>query len=120
MYKLTYLNFRYNEFTEIPNVIYKILSLIGLNLSGNRKVESVSETIAQLKNLRELDISNCAIKKLPDSFWEIKSLMYLNFANSSIEEIPDAIFYLPKLKSLDLTGTTLSDERKYDLAVKNY
>lgn len=116
--KLEYLNLRYNEFTEIPNVVYKIPSLTGLNLSGNRKVEYASEIIAQLKNLRELDISNCAIKKLPDSFWEKQSLMYLNFANSSIEEIPDAIFNLPQLKSLDLTGAVLSDERKYDLAVK--
>lgn len=116
--KLEYLNISYNDFSQLPLVVYEMKSLTGISLGGNKKIREISEGISKLINLRELSMQGCAIKKLPDAFWTLESLMYLNFSDSGIEEISDQVFELPKLKSLDLTGCTLSDERKYELAVK--
>nr|XP_051184725.1 disease resistance protein RGA2-like [Lolium perenne]XP_051184726.1 disease resistance protein RGA2-like [Lolium perenne]XP_051184727.1 disease resistance protein RGA2-like [Lolium perenne] len=56
-------------FNQLPNILF--LSLKGC------KLEMLPESICELNSLRYLDISNTAIKELPDKLWSLYTLQFL-------------------------------------------
>ena len=46
-------------------------------------LNTLPDEIGNFVNLKEIDISSCGIKKLPDSFYKLKKLEYINLQNNS-------------------------------------
>ncbi|PON69175.1 NB-ARC domain containing protein [Trema orientale] len=60
----------------------------------------------RLTFLRTLTLSNCGIRKLPESIGRLMHLRYLNLKDDKMEELPDALCDLWNLQTLDLSTCT--------------
>jgi Leucine-rich repeat (LRR) protein len=80
---------------------FKFLRMLDLS---RRNLDSVSSSIGELKHLRYLDLSaNREMKKLPDSITSLHNLQTLRlFSCDSLEELPRDIKKLVNLRHLDL------------------
>ncbi|XP_021894961.1 putative disease resistance protein At3g14460 [Carica papaya] len=108
---------------ELPNdlensqLTSKVLRGLLLTLQSLRvlclshyNLNKLSESIGILKHLRYLDVSNTAIKKLPDSFCSLHNLQTLLLSNcGSLTELPTNMGKLINLHYLDLVGTSLKE-----------
>ncbi|XP_020094060.1 putative disease resistance protein RGA3 [Ananas comosus] len=122
------------EIMGIPNEVKKQESLRTLLLSMNPlKGGGLDDVFVKLRCLRVLDLSETAIKQIPDTLRNLVHLRYLNLSSTRLREIPESIRHLwnlqflglkeckrlralPKgleqlrrLRSLDLAGTEISD-----------
>ncbi|XP_020084754.1 disease resistance protein RGA2-like [Ananas comosus] len=61
----------------------------------------------QLRYIRLLDISRCAIKELPESIDNLKLLQYLNISDTAIGRLPNSLCCLYNLRVLNLDGCPL-------------
>ena len=152
--KLKYL--KCNGFKEIPPEIGKIISLIEIDLSYNDinilpkefsnltsleilnlwyndlDIKQVLSVLKLCPNLKELDLANCNISKLPNEIGELKNLIILQLGNGIIERtwrnidttikdidpdpqnniftsIPKSISLLTKLRILYLWGSKINE-----------
>jgi Leucine-rich repeat (LRR) protein len=92
-----------------------------LDLSGNRicslpeqiglywidSLESLPESIGQLKNLKKLNLRNNKLKKLPESIGQLTKLEKLSLADNNLESLPESIGQMRITVSLDLSGNNL-------------
>ncbi|XP_047149437.1 putative disease resistance RPP13-like protein 1 [Vigna umbellata] len=84
---------------------FKFLRVLSLHCF---KVKEVSDTIADLKHLRSLDLSNTGITKLPDSTCSLCNLQVLKLNKCfNLQELPSNLHQLTSLRCLELVGTTL-------------
>lgn len=125
-----------NLITEIPSDTFKEFNrnkcnLEDLSLNWNNINQIPEELFINVNKLKNFWISSKEITKIPDSIWDLTDLQNLNISNTWIETIPDSIvncknletFYadycklnrlpnwfgeLTKLKSLDLSSNNLS------------
>lgn len=91
---------------KVPSSIKKLSKLRSINLSGN-KIEKLPEAIGQLSKLRHLFINNCPnLESLPQSIKNLKNLQTLKWSNVvqsfKVKEFPLQILSLPFLERLDL------------------
>ncbi|XP_067932961.1 uncharacterized protein [Watersipora subatra] len=77
-------------------------SLRILKLGGNN-FQVVPEAVTQLSSLKELDLSSCKVRQLPESFSNMESLRKLNLSSSNIEDVPEAAMKLSSLEELDMS-----------------
>eukprot|EP00268_Persea_americana_P060999 TRINITY_DN7655_c0_g1_i5.p1 TRINITY_DN7655_c0_g1~~TRINITY_DN7655_c0_g1_i5.p1 ORF type:complete len:1057 (-),score=191.91 TRINITY_DN7655_c0_g1_i5:214-3384(-) len=69
----------------------------------NRGINSIPpDLFLHLRCLRVLDLSNTAIKKLPDSVGNLKHLRYLNLSSTDIKRLPNSVSTLYSLQTLKL------------------
>jgi Leucine-rich repeat (LRR) protein len=86
--------------------LYKFVSVDSLNLSGNRQIRELTP-LAELRDLKFLDISNTAITNLAP-IANITFLESLNLANTPTADIK-FIKYADRLKFLDISSTQIED-----------
>lgn len=105
-----------NNIRDIPSELFFLKNLEILNLSQNR-IETIPEEIKNLASRKEdkekgeratrglswLDLSQNAIKELPDGLFAISSLVTLDLHDNRIQLIPDEIGFLNNLSYLDLS-----------------
>ncbi len=65
-------------------------------------LDSLPESIGEMQNLEELDLSLLDLKKLPDSFKYLTKLKKLNLGYNDFEAFPSQIFALENLEELNL------------------
>ena len=68
------------------------------------------QSLAGLKNLSHLDLSNNGLTELMrNTFINMTHLQFLNLSNNRLDELPTGLFdRLTQLKSLDLSGNTIT------------
>ncbi|KAG6679186.1 hypothetical protein I3842_14G117900 [Carya illinoinensis] len=77
-----------------------------LSISNYRRMYELPESIGKITQLRYLDISSTAIRRLPDSLCKLYNLQTLKLSNChDLETLPRDMHKLVNLRHLDLTGT---------------
>ncbi|XP_010500295.1 PREDICTED: receptor-like protein 12 isoform X2 [Camelina sativa] len=111
---LRHLNLAGNNFnnSQIPIKLLQLTKLVSLDLSSSRDFSSLSidgsflHLLAQnLRNLRELDMSNVNISsEVPQQFSNMRFLRSLHFTNCSLfGEFPSSVLLIPSLQSIRLS-----------------
>jgi Leucine-rich repeat (LRR) protein len=75
-----------------------------LSIKNNPGIEEIPETIGKLKELRSLDVQNCALVTIPFSIGDLCELKKLDLKKNQISssEIPESIGFLENLVFLSL------------------
>ena len=89
----------------IPDLLANLKNLKILDLALN-SLSEIPYSIFKLKNLEYLDLSNNNIKEIPEDLIKLESLKFLNLGWNQIIKVPDAI-----LKMKSLVGLELFDQR---------
>lgn len=93
---------------ELPEEIFQLINLEALYINGashgvtKSKVSKLPSDIANLKNLKELDILYCSLEYLPNEIGDLSNLERLNLNYNKLQELPEKIIQLKKLKELKL------------------
>ncbi|XP_044469704.1 disease resistance-like protein DSC1 [Mangifera indica] len=94
------------SFAEIPAFMTSLINLETLSLT-RCKMQKRSDIplfdLSVFQRMKELDLSDCCIKVLPDSIGELLSLQWLFLSGNNLETIPESIKNLSGLKTLLLT-----------------
>jgi len=98
------LSIDFSQITSLPDWIGDLQSLTSLQLSFNERLETLPDSIGNLKNLDELYIYSSPIKCLPDSMGNLKNLRKLFLKYSLIEKMPEWLGDLQSLAALSLDG----------------
>ena len=76
---------RNNRFAQIPEVVKNWTALTDLSMSGN-PVKEFPAWLAQLSSLRNIDLDDAQIAKLPDDLSALKNLQYLSLRRCPIAD----------------------------------
>jgi len=103
----------YMGLRSIPEVwfqkISSLTSLTSLSLSNNYSltVLSLPESIGNLKNLKNLKMTNNQLGEIPEKFGDLENLEELDLTGNSLKTLPESFGNLKNLMSLSLTGNRL-------------
>jgi hypothetical protein len=95
---------------ELPEDFGKIDGIIYLTIELNNLLASLPESFGELKELKELDLSNNELTSLPESFVNLTSITKLNLSNNKFSTIPTQLWALEELSDLNLSDNPLSSE----------
>ncbi|KAF8305479.1 PP2C-domain-containing protein [Clavulina sp. PMI_390] len=95
----------------VPIVLHRNASqIITLNLSKNPLVDIPHDFVADADSLRELRLTNCALKKIPRSVRQIKSLQWLDISCNRIAELDHAgLDQIPGLRQIFVQNNQLTN-----------
>lgn len=95
--------------TTLPDEIgYKLRSLSVLNLSNNH-LSTLSDSVVQLTNLKELHLTNNKLLKLPERIGQMgNSLTRLEIANNMLDRLPATLASLTRLERIDAECNKIS------------
>ncbi|WP_143288141.1 COR domain-containing protein, partial [Calothrix rhizosoleniae] len=105
---LTYLYFRDNKLTNVPDAISQLQQLTILDLSFN-KLTNVPDVISKLQKLTSLDLSRNQLTNVPDAIIQLQNLTTLYLSGNKLTSFPNTISQLQKLTSLDLSFNELTN-----------
>ncbi|KAK8472869.1 hypothetical protein PHAVU_002G323404 [Phaseolus vulgaris] len=92
------------EFAQLPSSFCNFVNLRSLELQKYTDIESLSNSIVNLKLLSKLDCSGCPkLTEIPRHIGRLTLLMELSLRDSGIVNLPESIAHLSSLKSLDLS-----------------
>ena len=91
-----------------PDAIFKLKHLEYLNIQDN-ELKHIPDKIADLQNLKCLDIRLNQLDTLPNSIKELKLLEKFYLGNNEFKYIPESIQYCPSLKLIDFTENQIND-----------
>ncbi len=106
--KLERLSLARNKLTKLPRVIGNLKSLKYVDVSGNRKLKTITSGISGCKSLEELRCSDCAIQKIPVDCAKLEQLRLIVAENNRIESVASALFlYAEGLQTIALHGNPI-------------
>ncbi len=94
---LEYLNLSHNKIDSIPNSIGDLKALTSLKM-GDNKLKVLPDTIGDLLNLQSLSLYDNQLNSLPESFGSLLNLKYLYLKRNEIVSLPDSIGNLSSLR----------------------
>lgn len=101
------LNLKY--ITRLPSLLFKMnlnkLKIMKkLVLDGRHcKIIHISPDIGLLIHLKELDLSGCLLKQLPEAIVRLENLEVLTLKFNQLTKLPDSIDRLSQLRELDIS-----------------
>ncbi|KAF7846505.1 hypothetical protein BT93_L4225 [Corymbia citriodora subsp. variegata] len=101
---------------ELPEGVGQLEKLKYLYLGNCEKLRKLPKSFVRVASLVELDLSNTAITRLPNSIGNQKCLSILNLRSTKIDELPNSIGSLRELKFLVLSNTNI---RKLPMSIGN-
>lgn len=107
---LQYLNLHSNNIRDLSEV-YALPQLQKLILRGNTFSKKEFGQIAQLEQLKYLDIRRCGVTRIPEEFSQLSQLQALNASANYIRQLPESVGGLGKLEYIDLR---LNSSLKWD------
>ena len=84
-----------------------------LDFSGNKMDSHILNEIGDVESLEKLDFSACGLESLPESIKNLKNLKYLKVRNNLLNEVPYWVNQLTSLTFIDFSGCKI--ENKFDL-----
>ena len=107
--ELTHLNLSNIEFASIPKSIFSLGKLQVLDLSWNKNIVELSPSIAELKNLEELNLESNALTDIPDEIGGLKKLKKVSLSYNKLTAFPAAILKLEELESLEIGNQQIAE-----------
>ncbi|TKG92951.1 leucine-rich repeat domain-containing protein [Puteibacter caeruleilacunae] len=95
------------ELATVPESIIELKQLIELDLSNNT-FSSFPEIVLDLENLKILKLNRCGLNNIPVEIDKLEKLEELWLMHNKIEEIPKSIYNLPHLRLLVLIDNLIS------------
>ena len=106
--KLERLSLAKNKLTKLPRAVGNLKNLKYIDVSGNRKLKSITSGIAGCKSLEELRCSDCSIQKLPVDCAKLEHLRLIVAENNRVESVASALFlYAEGLQTIALYGNPI-------------
>ncbi|KAG6416185.1 hypothetical protein SASPL_123609 [Salvia splendens] len=94
---------------KIPRDIGNLVQLRKLDLSRNRELKELPDSICKLVELRTLSIANCSLEEIPPEIGKLVQLRQLDLSlNRKIQELPESICSLVELQIMKIAGTTIN------------
>lgn len=102
--KLVRLTLSFNKNLEtLPNTICDLRALESLYIGGCSSVEALPLGLGNIKSLQVLDAEGLAVFRLPDSMGRLSNLVELTISyKKNLESLPDTICNLSYLKILNI------------------
>ncbi|QTN37740.1 leucine-rich repeat domain-containing protein [Cryomorphaceae bacterium] len=100
--------------TGIPDSLWQMTQLKGLNLSRN-KLNALSGQICNLTSLEQLILNRNDIYVLPEEIGCLQKLTYLDLWSNHIDNLPKSMETIPNLKKVDFSGIVVFPERQDEL-----
>ncbi|MEW5938527.1 MAG: COR domain-containing protein [Chloroflexota bacterium] len=94
------------KLTDLPESLWQLTQLQELDLSDNQ-LRTLPESLGQLTQLQELDLSDNQLRALPESLEQLTELLGLKVSSNQLEALPDSLWQLTQLHSLDLSRNQL-------------
>ena len=127
---LNYLGFGNGKIKELPNEISEITQVKSLTISNsniehisdsigylvnldtlcitnNKNLVSITNSISNLKKLKELDLCFNSMKSIPEGIGELNELVKFNGSNNNIKELPETMSNCIKLEDLIIHNNNL-------------
>lgn len=106
---LEYLDLSSNKLRELPvNTVYGCTKLKKLKLKYN-SLASLPKQLLSLTRLQYIDASANKISKIPEKGWQnLKELTYVNFSTNYIPVFPDGLQQITSLETLELADNNIS------------
>jgi Leucine-rich repeat (LRR) protein len=102
------LDFSFNYFELIDEIIFTKISLVTLNFSNNN-ISELSENIKNLKNLKELILSHNQLIKIPNGVSYLQNLELLELSHNKIQNFPNFILDFEKLETVNISNNNISE-----------
>ncbi|KAG8479414.1 hypothetical protein CXB51_029116 [Gossypium anomalum] len=104
-----------NSIESLPNSISNLKNLTTLLLAGCSRLKDVP-SLSNLRALKELDLRGTAIKDVPHGMQNLSSLKCLNLNCTNVDEIPNEIFPRPScLQELNVVGAFIGGKEVGEL-----
>jgi Leucine-rich repeat (LRR) protein len=103
------LDLQWRQLTTLPPTIKYLGRTEKLILEENYHLETLPEEIKELKNLKELELSRCDLKKIPTQVMSILSIEVLICWENEITHLPHQISKLKNLRELNLSKNKLKN-----------
>ncbi|KAK5786751.1 hypothetical protein PVK06_041394 [Gossypium arboreum] len=104
-----------NSIESLPNSISNLKNLTALLLACCSRLKDVP-SLSNLRALKELDLRGTAIKDVPHGMQNLSSLKCLNLNCTNVDEIPNGIFPRPScLQELNVGGAFISGKEVGEL-----
>ncbi|XP_057301752.1 leucine-rich repeat-containing protein 63-like isoform X2 [Hydractinia symbiolongicarpus] len=100
---LSSVNLSFNNFMEIPEVLFTAKNLISLNMRNN-PIKSISGDIKNLVKIKYMNFSFCCLNELQDCVLNLSELEVLDVSYNCIPRLNKSIKNLVSLKELYLDG----------------
>lgn len=108
---LIYLNFSNNELKVIPPQLGRLLNLTTLILNNNPLEQAKMRQIDRLKSLRSLHLANTYRNNnnTPiNTLGDLTNLVELNLSSNQLTKVPEDLAHLDKLKRLNLSNNFIN------------
>ncbi|KAF0913216.1 hypothetical protein E2562_020378 [Oryza meyeriana var. granulata] len=102
-----------NTVTTAANYWFQALTKIRMLGFLSCKLNSLPETIGNLKLLRYLNISECTFEELPQYFWQLQNLQIVDAHECRVQHIPDDFNQLGNLQRFKLRGAIIKEPGTY-------
>lgn len=79
-----------------------------IDFSGSKIESKLLNDLGSIDSLEKLDLSDCGLDSLPDTIKNLKNLTYLKLRNNPIKVVPEWVKELKKLNFIDLSSCELS------------
>ncbi|KAK7095159.1 E3 ubiquitin-protein ligase LRSAM1-like [Littorina saxatilis] len=100
------------ELREVPSGVFsicKVLQKEALFLNGNWLTSLGKGDIADIRNLRVLDLHGNELKTLPDNIGCLERLQILNLEGNKLKKLPDSIGNFRNLQTLNVKSNRLKE-----------
>ena len=115
---LTKLALHFSKENELPSWVRNAPSLRDLSVCEIKNA-SLPDWLGDLQSLTKFSLfNNENLETLPDSMGNLKNLAYFSVNNSPIEKLPDTIVNCSALKSVDIFGTKIASVPDFISSVK--
>ncbi|KAL0964751.1 hypothetical protein UPYG_G00328400 [Umbra pygmaea] len=99
---------------SFPDGVFRVLKSVAENiqiitLADNEMKGVTGKFFKTFTQLRELDLHNNVINKLPDVIGELEHLTSINLANNKLTVFPDKLTEIQSLERINLEGNDITD-----------
>jgi internalin A len=95
-----------NGLKSLPPELANLGNLRKLDISGN-PWGSIPDVVAQLHRLEQLTLSHTNLSEIPESITQLVNLTHLDLSYNQLRQLPESIAQLAHLTHLDLSGNQL-------------
>ena len=92
----------------IPVIAQQLPGLKELDLAEN-DIDRIPDAITRLSGLEVLNLEENALQTLPDVLVQMSNLKTLNLADNNIDEFPQVVTRIPALEHIDLSANNIED-----------
>jgi|GEM_PF-2588449 len=99
-----------NDINSVPETIKQLKSLKLLSFYNNPEIRTLPDWIFEaLPNLCELNFSAIGLQKISEKVSKLSKLYKLDLSDNKLKDIPDSLYQLEELKFLNISANDLTE-----------